>query len=295
MRCLLLLTPLLIAATEPPAIPAPVRAMLDAAIAGGNDAEVATIVKFARAADPASGEAAAAIADGWRAEQAAARKEKLATAGPLELWSGRAELGGFATTGNSDTVGVTGAIDLQREGLNWRHKLNLRVDYQESLGVTSRERLLLAYEPNLKLDGRRYVYGAAQFESDRFLGYDERYSLSAGAGYGLVRTPRVTVDVEVGPAFRATDFTDGKQEASVAARGKVDLAWQLSRGLKLSQNASAYVQQFNSTVSSNTALSARLLGPLSAQLSYAVQYESMPPAGRRTTDTTSRAALVYSF
>lgn len=295
MRCLLLLTPLLIAATEPPAIPAPVRAMLDAAIAGGNDAEVATIVKFARAADPASGEAAAAIADGWRAEQAAARKEKLATAGPLELWSGRAELGGFATTGNSDTVGVTGAIDLQREGLNWRHKLNLRVDYQESLGVTSRERLLLAYEPNLKLDGRRYVYGAAQFESDRFLGYDERYSLSAGAGYGLLRTPRVTVDVEVGPAFRATDFTDGKQEASVAARGKVDLAWQLSRGLKLSQNASAYVQQFNSTVSSNTALSARLLGPLSAQLSYAVQYESMPPAGRRTTDTTSRAALVYSF
>ena len=38
-----------------------------------------------------------------------------------------------------------------------------------------------------------------------------------------------------------------------------------------------------------------LFGPLSAQLSYAVQYESMPPEGRRDTDTTSRASLVYSF
>ena len=47
-----------------------------------------------------------------------------------------------------------------------------------SLGVTSREHYLLAYEPNLKLDERRFIYGAAQFESDRFFGYDERYSLS---------------------------------------------------------------------------------------------------------------------
>ena len=78
MRRLLALTPLLIAAADPPTIPAPVQAMLDAAIAGGNEAEVATIVKFARAADPASGDAVAASPTRWRADRAAARQEKVA-------------------------------------------------------------------------------------------------------------------------------------------------------------------------------------------------------------------------
>ena len=51
----------------------------------------------------------------------------------------------------------------------------------------------------------------------------------------------------------------------------------------------------NSTVASTSALNAKLFGPFSAQLSYAIQFESMPPIGRHTLDTTSRAALVVDF
>ncbi len=65
--------------------------------------------------------------------------------------------------------------------------------------------------------------------------------------------------------------------------------------MTFNQNASAYVQKFNSTVSTNSALNAKLFGPLSAALSYNVQYESEPPQGRRTTDTITRASVVYSF
>lgn len=295
MRRLLVLAPLLLANADPAPIPPPIKAMLDAAIASGDDGAVTTIVKYARVADPASGDAVFAVADAWRAQRAAVREAEIAGAGPLQLWAGRAELGGYLTTGNSDTAGGTALIDVQREGLRWRQKLRLQGDYQQSLGITTREHYLAAYEPNLKLDATRYIYGAAQFESGRFLGYEERYSLSAGAGYSAIRSPRVTLDLELGPAFRATSFTDGTAESSIAARGKFDLAFKLSPGLTLTQGASAYLQQLNSTVSSNTALAARLVGPLSAQLSYAVQYESTPPPGRRTTDTTSRAALVYSF
>ena len=295
VRYLLCLVPLTVGNAEPPPIPGPIRAMVDAAIAAGNDADVTTIVKYARAADPASADAVLALADAWRAEQTALRRATLKAAGPLELWSGRAELGGYLTTGNSYTVGMTALIDVQREGLTWRHKLRLQADYQKSLGVTAREHYLAAYEPNLKLGDRRYAYGAAQFESDRFLGYDTRYSLSAGAGYNAVRSPALKVDLELGPAFRATAFTNGVDQASLAARGRLDMSWRISPAMTLTQASSAYLESLNSTVSSNTALSARVAGPLSAQLSYVVQYESKPPSGRRTTDTTSRASLVYSF
>ncbi len=292
---LLLGAPLLLGNADPASIPPQVKAMLDAAIASGNEGEVATIVKYARAAAPDSAEAIGAVADGWRNERRAKAVEKLREAGPFDLWKGRAEIGGYLTTGNTENIGISGALDLQRETVRWRHKVRLAADYQESLGLVSREHYLAAYEPNFKFSERGYVYGAAQYESDRFLGYTDRYSASLGAGYSAIKGPAMTLDVELGPAFRHTNFTDATVESSVAARGSLDFDWKLSKGLTLSQDASAYVQHYNSSVTGTTALNARLIGPLAAKLSYSVQYESMPPIGRVGTDTTSRASLVYSF
>ena len=292
MRALLLLSPLLLANAE---IPGPVKAMLDAALAAGNPSEVAIVEKYARSAAPDSADAISHIANNWRTERENARLAKLRAAGPWELWTGNAEVGGYLTTGNTDNIGVSGALNLQRETLRWRHKLRLAADYQESLGLVSREHYLAAYEPNFKFSPRGYVYGAAQYESDRFLGYFDRYSASLGAGYNAIKQDGVTLDVELGPAFRHTEFTDSTIESSMAARGSLDFDLKLSNAVSFSQDASAYVQRDNSTVSSTTALNAKLIGPLAAKLSYSVQYESMPPIGRVGTDTTSRAALVYSF
>jgi putative salt-induced outer membrane protein len=302
VRILLLLAPVLLANGEPdtppaapPTIPPPIKAMLEAALASGNEGDINTIVRYARTADPASGDAVLGIAEHWRAERDAKRRDAIREASFLDLWRGKAELGGYLTTGNSENFGVTGVVDATREGLQWRHKFHAEADYQESQGVTSREHYLASYQPNYKIDERAYLYGQAQFESDRFLGYDSRYSASLGAGYSALKTPTLKLDVELGPAFRSTAFTDDTVQSSIAARGSADFTWKLLPGLSLSQVASAYVQRFNSTVSSATALNAKLIGPLSAQLSYNLQYESMPPTASKTTDTTSRAALVYSF
>ena len=276
-------------------IPAAIRAMLDAAIASGNDGEVATIVKYARLADPASADGVLAIAEHWRADRAAARNETIREAGVFDLWTGRAEVGGYLTTGNSPTLGASAVLDATREGLKWRHKFHAQADYQENRNVATREHYLASYEPNYKIDDRLYAYGAAQYEADRFLGYHDRYSASVGAGYSVIKTPAIRLDVELGPAYRHTYFTDGTMQSSAAARGSLDFSWKLLPGLTISQQAAAYLQQYNSTLSGTTAINARLIGPLSAQLSYNVQYESEPPVGSVSTDTTSRASLVYSF
>lgn len=296
MRALLFAVPLLLAnAGDPQTIPAPVKAMLDAAMASGNEGDVATIVKYARNAAPESADTIAKIAADWRTQRRLASQQKIREAGFFELIKGRAELGAYATTGNSENIGVTASLELRREAIEWRHKLRLQADYQKSLGVVTREHYLAAYEPNWKFDERAYMYGAAQFESDRLLGYTTRYSTSVGAGYSALKTPALRLDLELGPAFRHTRFTDATIESNVAARGSLDFDWKMTKGVSLHQNASAYLQSANSTVSSKSALQARVIGPLSAQLSYTLQYESMPPAGRRTTDTTSRAALVVDF
>lgn len=290
-----LVGPWLIGNAEETEIPSPIRAMLDAAIASGNPSEVAIVEKYARGAVPDSAKAISAVADSWRQDREAARTAQIRAAGPLDLWKGNAQIGGYLTTGNTENIGVTGALDLTRESLFWRHKFRVSADYQESLGLVSRERYQASYEPNFKFSPRGYVYGAAQYESDRFLGYDDRVSASVGAGYTAIKAPTATLNLELGPAFRHTSFTDATHERSLAARGSLDFDWKLSGAVSLTQNASAYVQHYNSTVTGTTALNAKLIGPLAAKLSYSVQYESMPPIGRVGTDTTSRASLVYSF
>lgn len=285
----------------PPAPPASVetsievQSMLDAAMKAGDESAVNAIVKYAKAADKERAATFEKAASAWKQERREAALRRIREARFLDLVKGRAEVGGYYTTGNTEQIGLTGVLDLKREGLEWRHKLRVQADYQESLGQTVRERYLASYEPNLKFDDRSYLYGAAQFESDRFLGFDTRTSLSAGAGYTAVKTPTLRIDVELGPAFRHTGFTDSTTESQFAARGKLDLDWKLTRGITFSQDASAYLQDANSTITGKTALRARLFGPFSAQMSYAVNYESTPPVGRKTTDTTSRASLLVDF
>jgi putative salt-induced outer membrane protein len=297
MRALLLALPLLLAntAAEDPVIPPTIKSMLDAAMQSGSEGDVAVIVKYARTADPASADLVVKTATDWRNERLAKANRQLREADFFDLVKGRAELGGYVSTGNTDNVGLTAAVEVKREGLEWRHKLRLQADYQESLGLVTRERYLAAYEPNWKFDDRAYMYGAAQYESDRFSGFYDRLSLSSGAGYSAIKSPAVKLDLELGPAYRLTRFIDETKESNLAARGSVDFGWKLSRSISVTQNASAYLQQANSTVSSRSALLAKLFGPLSAQFSYTLQYESTPPIGRETTDTTSRAALVVDF
>ncbi|MGU3391338.1 DUF481 domain-containing protein [Sphingomonas sp. M1A8_2b] len=294
----IILAPLLLANAPDPTsvmIPETIRAMLDAALEAGNEADVATIAKYARAADPLSGDAVLAIAEKWKADRAEQRTQVIRQASFLDLWSGKAEVGGYRSTGNSDTAGATAVIDLNREGLRWRQKFHAQADYQENLNITTREHYLASYEPNYKIDERAYIYGVAQYEGDRFLGYFNRYSTSIGAGYSVIKTAGTKLDLELGPAYRYTEFTDNTEQSSIAARGTANFSIRILSGLSVSQVASAYVQKYNSTLSGTTALTAKLIGPLSAALSYNVQYESEPPLGSVSTDTTSRASLVYSF
>lgn len=278
-----------------PEIAPEIRAMLDAAMQSGDESGVDTIVKYARVGDPISADLVLRRATEWRDARARARNQQVRQAGVFQLWTGRVEAGGFASSGNSNVTGLTAAADLTREGLRWKHRLLAQFDFQRTDGVTSRERYVAGYQPNYKISDRAYIYGNGQYEADRFLGYDQRYSVSLGAGFGVIRRPGMTLDLEVGPAFRQTDFTDDTMQSSLAARGSMDLDWTLFSGLIVSQEASAYLERYNSTVRSVSAIEAKLLGPLSAKLSYTLQYESEPPEGRLTTDTISRASLVYSF
>lgn len=293
-------------------LPAPVRAMIDAAIATGDEGKVKTIADIARTTNPGDiAEIDALVADfttalaARKAAEAEAKQAALREADLFEYWSGRGELGGFRATGNTSNTGVTAALTLERQGIKWRHRLTGRADYQRAAGVTTREQFLGRYEPNVNVSDRFYVYALAQYERDRFQGFSGRYAISGGMGYQALKKDDVQLSLKAGPAYRVTQFVDGREESRIAGLLALDFDWQITERLKLTQDtnavaetggsAVAIIDSRNTSIDLITGLDAAIAKKLKARVSYAVEYDSNPPPGAVQTDTLSRITLIYDF
>ncbi|MCL9999737.1 MAG: DUF481 domain-containing protein [Erythrobacter sp.] len=293
-------------------LPEPVRAMIDAAIATGDETKVRTIAEIARQTNPADNAEIDAIVADFNTALAAHRKAEeeaklaaLREADLFENWSGRGELGGFRSTGNTTNTGFTAALSLDRQGIKWRHRLTGRADYQRAGGVTTREQFLARYEPNVNVSDNFYVYALAQYEADRFQGFDARYAISGGMGYQAIKGKAVQLSLKAGPAYRVTEFTDGRSENRIAGLLALDFDWQITERLKLTQDtnavaetggsAIAIIDSRNTSIDLVTGLDAAIARKLKARFSYAVEYDSNPAPGAVQTDTLSRVTLIYDF
>ena len=168
-------------------------------------------------------------------------------------------------------------------------------DYQRSNGVTSRNQQLAALEVDNKITPRLFIYGLGQYERDRFQGFSSRTTLSGGLGYSVIHTDAVTLDVKAGPAWRSTDFITGVSQSRFSGLAGADFGWRISPALKVTEGVNMLVDSDNTTLSSLSAIDAKLGSGFSARLSYQVDYQSSPPIGIKKTDTLTRATLVYGF
>jgi putative salt-induced outer membrane protein len=280
----------------------PVANMLAAAMASAKDADVEAVGKLAKETNP---ENAAEIEErllAYRAERkrlrdeaAAAERARLAAAKFWQNWKGEGQIGASQSSGNTESVGLSAGIALARKGIDWTHKFRAQAAYQRTNGKTSVERYLGEVEPQYRINDRTFAFGLGRWEHDRILGYDTRWNLSGGLGYKVVDTKKMTLSLKGGPAFRQTDFVNGEEDTELTALAGLDFGWQISPTLRLTQVASTIIGETNGSTSSQTALSAKLTGALSARIAYSAQIDTSPPPGIESVDTQTRFTLVYGF
>jgi putative salt-induced outer membrane protein len=280
----------------------PVRNLINAAMASGDQQAVNAILKFARQTNPDAKPQIDALDAEFTAQQAekvarAAREraDRLANATFLSNWKGEIEVGATYTTGNTDSIALYAGTSLTREGLRWRHQIVGRVDFQETNHVTTADHGSIFWQSNYKVDDRLFFFGLTQYERDRFLGYDNRYTVGTGVGYTVVSTPEVKLNLQGGPAMRYTQRVDEPDRTTGAGRASIDMSWKVTPTLSFAETAAFYLESGDTNATSTTSLDTRLIGALKARLSYNVQYERNAPDGRQPIDTTSRATLVYGF
>lgn len=273
----------------------PLRTMLDAAIASGNASEVDTVAKYAKRAQPEEAKQIDAMVGGWKTKVAERKLADLKNAALFERWTGKGQLGFSRATGNSSDIGFNAGVQLQRQGADWTHELRSQVDYQESNGVVTRERVIGALESQFRFEDNAFAFGQAQYERDRVQGIDSRYALSGGLGWTVVDNAKLRLSLKGGPAFRHTSYRLEDTENVITALGALDGRWSMTKSLTLNQHAETFIATDNSTFASTTAVDARILGALSARLSYTIDYQTSPPVGAVDLNTLSRASLVYDF
>lgn len=210
-------------------------------------------------------------------------------------WSGEGELGAFLSTGSAPGSGFVGRLTVIAERGRWRVATSGRIDYQKTSNEVTRNQVRLTLEPNYKFDDHGYVFGLGQYERDRFQGFVDRYSLSAGLGYNLLDGDGRKLSIKAGPAMRLTQPVDGPQEQTLSAVALADLKLRLTPTLSYSQEVSTYFDAVRRTYYTLAAVDSRLSSKLKARLSYTLQHEAGSGVARTLTDTTSRLTLLYGF
>lgn len=215
---------------------------------------------------------------------------------PLPVWSGAAELGTIATTGNTETSSLNGKFSLARDGEEWDVSGKLEALSSHEDGVSSKEKYYGAVQVDRKFTEHSYVAINADQERDRFSGFTSQTTASIGYGYRVIDSETRYLDLEAAPGYRRDKLKEtGDVEEEGIARLAIKFGWTINAGVSFTQTANADLGQKNSTYKTETGLKSQINGALATKLTYKVKYVDDVPEDNKNMDTEFGVTLVYSF
>jgi putative salt-induced outer membrane protein len=220
--------------------------------------------------------------------------------------SGETSVAGTAKTGNTESTDVGLGLKLRHESERWRHILGGNFDWGRADGENTKNRLAGSYEIARLLNDRLYGFGRGAYAVDEFDGYDYRAILGGGLGVDVLRGKERSWSLQGGPAYRVDEVEPSLDDMGVLlAPAETQTSVALNLGSRFEAQINDAVSFLNesdiassadtSTFFNSAALTADLMGAISARFSFEVRHDTGAPIGTEQTDTTSRAALVYAF
>ncbi|MFL0808989.1 MAG: DUF481 domain-containing protein [Agarilytica sp.] len=230
---------------------------------------------------------------------------------------GQFELGVIATSGNTETQSYKGKLDIKQDLEHWRNQFILeglykrdQVEIDDGSGNiteedrTTAEKYFGSAQGDYKLNAEYasfFMY--AEYESNRFSGFDHQYTVAAGYSNRLFTTDNSHLTYDIGPGYTVDQPEDIDGEAqdtqeTVVIRVAIKYEYQISDNAKFSQAVSSNYStddEKNTKTKSVTALTAQLNSSLALRASYTVDYNSEVPSEREHADSETALTVVYSF
>lgn len=211
-------------------------------------------------------------------------------------WAGEIEVGGSRSTGNTEREQFSSAINLTRTYPVWSHEINMKFDFARKNQETSARRLVTNIESRYDSSKRLYAFFFLQYEDDKFSGFDYELTESAGVGYRILHSKRVNWSIDAGPGGRQSVVSStGKAETKLVGRGKSAFVWNISDTADFNNDTVIVSDEDRTNIENTASLSTKIIGALSAKISFQVRHNSNPPPDTDGTDTLSKISLNYDF
>ncbi|WP_457593337.1 DUF481 domain-containing protein [Hydrogenimonas sp.] len=220
-------------------------------------------------------------------------------ADPVGTMKQGVELGYIGSTGNSESQSLNAAYknDYQYDAQTDMH-LKADILYGEKSGTTSDERYRLFYNVNRYVNQDMFVYGEASALRNTFEGYNQQYNLGAGLGYNIFKDEKQFLKGKGGLQFRRSNYTTQPHDNFYYLKGGLDYAYNFS---KTNQFTAVWtlldnmkrIKDYETVV--NLGLKMLIVDQLSFRVGFQLKYDNVPPIGKKKTDTTTTAGIVYTF
>lgn len=208
---------------------------------------------------------------------------------------GSVSIGYLANTGNTDSASLNAKTSFGYVADPWRHALMLRAVKGSTAGVTTAEEYEAAEQTDYTFSKNNYVYGALNYSTNRFAGFDRRSTEIVGYGRRLLDTDVHTLDLQIGAGARQARLTDGTSQNEAIVQLAGAYVWDFSDHANFSQQIKVEDGADNTFSESVTAVTANLSGDLALSVSYTVKHNSDVPIGTQKTDTATAVSVIYGF
>jgi putative salt-induced outer membrane protein len=211
-------------------------------------------------------------------------------------WKGNAQLGYFASSGNSETSNVNASALVAYTSFPWRHYFSAEANFGENSGASDTERWAVGYKPEFFFRPRSFAFLFLGYDHDKFADINARYSATLGIGQILWSNDNNVLIGELGVGYRQTDYiSETENTGEAVGRASIGYSGRITRSTNFNQTLTTLAGSTNTFFESVTALQVSMTETLALSLNYTVQYNSFAPPGFENTDTFTSVNLVAAF
>lgn len=218
-------------------------------------------------------------------------------AGPAHAdWTGKGEAGLVSASGNTDSKTVSAKLGATDVDGDWKHQFDLSVLRASTSGVKSAERYTLGEQSNYKLDLHSFVFGAVDYQNDKFSGFLYQADVTGGYGYQFYDTKKIKLSTQVGVGYRKSkDNTGDESKGNAVGTAGMNYENAITETTKILDKASVVAGSANTQIRNFLGLEVKMSTALALSVGLDVQRNSRPPAPKKATDELTTVAIVYSF
>jgi putative salt-induced outer membrane protein len=224
-------------------------------------------------------------------------------------WSGKAELGMLAATGNTESQAANTKVDLIHEGSKWRNTLGFAALYSEGEEFATAERYEANYQLDNKITDRFSWFAGLRGEQDRFSSFAYQATVSTGASYKFIDSPTTQLTASLGAGYRrlqpqelvkddsgeVIDRIKGEADSEPVATLSSAYEHHFTESTKITNKFLAESGSDNTAVQNDVALSVNMTSSFALAVGFGVRYNSNPPPLAESTDTLTTVNLVYTI